>query len=267
MTNFDEHIEDREYYNSEMQKSLIDKAFFLDKVDADVFIDYGCADGALINFIKRLFPDTVCIGYDISQEELDLAIENNPGSKFFNDWDELMEHVNSFRNSEMNVAIICNSLIHEVYAYGDDKSVATFWDQIFGNEFDTIIIRDMCVSENVNRRSDPVAVARIRQKYDQTMLREFEAQWGIIDNNWSLTHFLLKYRYERNWEREVKENYLPLNLEDLLAKIPANYRTQFVDHFVLPFIRKKARKDFMVDMTDSTHVKLILEKIVPGYDY
>jgi hypothetical protein len=40
-------------YNDEMRKALIDKIFFLDKVqDATVFADFGCADG-IPPFIQR----------------------------------------------------------------------------------------------------------------------------------------------------------------------------------------------------------------------
>ena len=44
-----ETVQDVTTYNREMQKSLIDKIFFLDKVeDASLFIDYGCANGAVL---------------------------------------------------------------------------------------------------------------------------------------------------------------------------------------------------------------------------
>lgn len=254
---FDPNINDIGYYNTEMRKSLIDKAFFLDKVDADIFVDFGCADGALIEFIERMFPDTVCIGYDISKEMLDVA-RTKTNAPLFSDWLALMSYLDSIRENK-RVAVICNSLIHEVYAYGDQSSVAEFWNQIYGSGFDYVIIRDMCVSENVNRKSDPVSVARVRKSYDRARIREFEAEWGVLDANWSLMHFLLKYRYKKNWAREVKENYLPVTFETLLSLVPAEYDPHYVDHFILPFIRQEARRDLGIDIVDNTHIKLILE--------
>lgn len=255
---FDSNIEDITYYNNEMRKSLIDKAFFLDKVDADIFVDFGCADGSLIEFIEDMFPDVVCIGYDISPAELEIA-RTKTDAALFSEWDELVAYLDTIRKDK-RVAVVCNSLIHEVYAYGTEDSIATFWSQIFSGTFDAVIIRDMCTSKTANRQSDPIAVAKIRQRYDQTRLSEFEAQWGNIDSNWSLTHFLLKYRYVKNWQREVNENYLPLNFEDLLQLIPNEYNPVYVDHFTLPFIRQKANEELGVDITDRTHIKLILEK-------
>lgn len=256
---FDPKINDIGYYNTEMRKSLIDKAFFLDKVEADIFVDFGCADGALIEFIERMFPDTVCIGYDINKEMLKTA-STKTDAPLFSDWSELMAYLETIRAGK-RVAVICNSLIHEIYAYGDAASVADFWRQIYGSDFDYVIIRDMCVSENVNRKSDPVSVARVRKAYDRSRLREFEAEWGVLDANWSLVHFLLKYRYTKNWAREVKENYLPVTFETLLAMVPDNYDPHYVDHFILPFIRSEARRDLGIDIVDNTHVKLILEKV------
>ena len=45
-------------YNLSMSKSLIDKIFFMDKIDdtIKVIVDYGCADGTLIRFLAPLFP-------------------------------------------------------------------------------------------------------------------------------------------------------------------------------------------------------------------
>lgn len=255
---FDSKIDDITHYNDEMRKSLIDKAFFLDKVDADIFVDFGCADGSLIQFIETMFPSVICIGYDISQAELDIAATKTD-APLYSEWDLLVSHLDSIRENK-RVAVVCNSLIHEVYAYGTEDSIDTFWGQIFGDTFDTVIIRDMCTSKSAIRQSDPIAVAKVRQRYDRTRLAEFEAQWGNIESNWSLTHFLLKYRYETNWQREVMENYLPLNFEDLLALIPNDYDPTYVDHFTLPFIRQKANEELGVDITDRTHIKLILEK-------
>ena len=78
---FDPNIEDIGYYNAEMSKSLIDKAFFIDKVDVDIFVDFGCGDGSLIAFIEKMFPSITCIGYDISSAEIELAAHNTINSQ------------------------------------------------------------------------------------------------------------------------------------------------------------------------------------------
>jgi hypothetical protein len=70
----------------------------------------------------------------------------------------------------------------------------------------------------------------------------------------------LKYRYVDSWDREFQENYLPLNLESLLALIPEGWEPIYLEHYALPFIRQKIKEDFDVDMQDRTHVKLILKR-------
>ena len=58
-------IQDYSEYNAAMKKSLLDKIFFMDKIDANVIVDYGCADGTLIHFLYSLFSEFTYIGYDI----------------------------------------------------------------------------------------------------------------------------------------------------------------------------------------------------------
>lgn len=262
---FDPVIPNRMRYNSEMIKSLVDKAFFIDKIQADVFVDFGCADGALISFLYSLFPDKKYVGYDISEDELKLARTAVATASWFSEWDQVIETLKQLKDQGKTVALILNSVIHEVYSYSNPNEVEQFWNRIFGDDanqlFDWVVIRDMSVSRSVNRQSDTLNVVRVKQRFDQFKLMQYESHWGSINENWSLVHFLLKYRYTENWEREVRENYLPLNYEDLLARIPNNWDPTYHEHFTLPFIRQQVLKDFNIDLQDRTHVKLILRRI------
>lgn len=56
----------------------------------------------------------------------------------------------------------------------------------------------------------------------EVILRSFEDVWGdVCDvrarkvNVKNLIHFLVKYRYVENWEREVQENYFPVSQDRL----------------------------------------------------
>ena len=81
-----------------------------------------------------------------------------------------------------------------------------FWKFVFETKlFHYIAIRDMCVSHTTSRQSDPISVAKIRMNYDSNLLSQWEARWGSLTENWSLTHFLLTYRYVDSWEREFRE--------------------------------------------------------------
>lgn len=68
-------IENIEIYNDRMSKTLIDKIFFIDKVDADVFVDFGCADGTVLGHLHDLFPGNYYIGYDINPSMIAIAKE------------------------------------------------------------------------------------------------------------------------------------------------------------------------------------------------
>lgn len=246
-------------YNIEMRKSMIDKIVFMDKINAKVIVDFGCADGSTIAFMRSIFPEITYVGYDISEEMLALARAMNPGVQFFSDWKECEKYIAGI---EGPAAVLLNSLIHEVYSYGSPEDVEVFWSRIYDPIlFRYVVIRDMCVSDSVTRKSDPLSVIRVRQNYDQAKLREFENQWGSINENWPLVHFLLKYRYETNWNREVKENYLPISLENLIARIPKGWDPVDYKHYVLPFTRRTIKQDFNIDLQDPTHLQLILERV------
>jgi hypothetical protein len=256
---FDHVIPDQVKYNLGMRQSLVDKIYFVDKVGAQTFIDYGCADGALLKFIRDLFPDNSrqLIGYDISDSQLAAARVDGENILFTKNWQEIQGLI----KAKSPPSCLCvSSIIHEIYSYGSAKDVEEFWNRVWSNNFKYVAIRDMCVSRTTSRLSDPIAVARIRQIYDPAKLAEWESIWGSIAENWSLTHFLLTYQYNENWSREVHENYLPICFEDLLHRIPHNYHPIHIEHYTLPFLRNRVRNDFNIELGDRTHLKLILEK-------
>jgi SAM-dependent methyltransferase len=246
-------------YNLGMKKSMLDKMFFVDKIDAEIVVDYGCANGVLVNFLHNFFPEIEYYGFDTSQEMINEAKRLNPeiADNFTTNWEELHGKISK---SGKKAAVLLSSIIHEVYSYGTSTDVGVFWDRIFGNEFDYIIIRDMMPSKTVDRRSDINDIQKILKHADRKQLFDFETVWGSIENNKNLIHFFLKYRYNDNWDREVEENYLPINREKLLSSIPENYEITFHEHFVLPFLKTEVEKDFKIEIKDNTHLKLILKK-------
>ena len=71
-------------YNDGMRKSMLDKIWFLDKIDGgiDTIYDYGCADGSLLKIVGEICPSMKLIGYDISQEMIDIAKQNVPNADY-----------------------------------------------------------------------------------------------------------------------------------------------------------------------------------------
>jgi len=261
-----EPIADADRYTFEMSRSLIDKCYLLDKTDAGLFVDFGCADGALLGFIDKIYPGVALVGFDNDESMVELARERNPGRSilYTSSWDEVDAAIRDHRARGIKSCLIMNSVIHEAYSYQTEAEVEAMWRRVWGEGhagFDYVAIRDMMVSRSTSRASDPIMAARIRQVFDPALLDAWEAHWGAIDENWSMVHFLLTYRFLRKDNmRELKENYLPVNIEEFVSSIPNGYFPVFKEHFTLPFLRRKVREDFGIDLTDRTHVKLVLER-------
>jgi len=261
-------INDLSIYLERMGRSVFDKLFAFD-VGADVYVDFGCADGMLVKLVARLFPENTYIGYDKDPRMIEEARREGGADNlsFTHCWDEVRVAIEEARRKKKDFksCVLLFSVIHEVYSY-DRETVLGFWNRIFGQEdhspiqFDYVVIRDMAVSKTASRPSDPITVARVRQLADKQQLADWEGQWGSISENWSLTHFLLTYHYEENWERELRENYLPVSVEDILHLFPFRYFPSFVSHYSLPFIRRKVREDFGLDFQEPTHLKVVMER-------
>ena len=262
----EENISDFSVYNSSMKKSLLDKIFFMDKIDAQIFVDYGCADGTLIKFLHLLFPEFEYYGFDISEDMIALAQKQNPdlSDHFSSNWKDIKNRVMLGMASGKKSVLILSSIIHEVYSYGTASDVSVFWERVFGKfiseDFNYVVLRDMMPSKTCERRSDINDIVKISKKADRKQLYDFEMFWGSIENNKNLIHYFLKYRYFDNWEREVKENYIPISREQFFLNIPDYYDVVFHEHFILPFLKGKVMEDFGIELKDNTHLKLILKR-------
>lgn len=262
-----QEIKNLDVYTENMRKSLIDKIFFIDKVDARVFIDYGCGDGSLIGFLAELFPNYVFIGYDNNPDMIKLCKESNYkfNCKFVSDIETLQSEMSSYNDKK---CLILSSILHEIYSYLDEVEIKLFFNFVFSGAFDFIVTRDMMMSKFASDEqaySDIIAVdyGVIGSKIPTTRehLKQFEDIWGSISKTKNFYHFLLKYRFLENWNREVKENYLPITVEEFLSLIPDNYRIDYSEHFILPFLKRKVEEDFGIVLKENTHFKLILRKI------
>ena len=150
-------------------------------------------------------------------------------------------------------------MIHEVYSYSNINGIDKFWNNVFGYDYGYIAIRDFCVSRSVNRQSDINDYTKVIRGADELQIMDYESIWGSLRDNRNLIHYLMKYRYKENWDREVRENYFPITLEQLLSKIPTyKYEIIYFEDYILPFTSSKIKQDFDVDIHDNTHVKLLL---------
>lgn len=252
-------ITDMEGYLERMSLGLSDKLYFLNKVDLDVLIDFGCADGILLNYISQVNKDIKLIGYDLDQKMINIAKNKYSHIQFESEWGEIEEFL--YENKDLTVGILLSSVIHEVYSYSKSSTIPYFWKyQVFNPNIDYVIIRDMMSSNNyppVNEED----ILKIREKANPKQLNEFEEEWGSIDKDYrTFLHWLLKYRYLVNWGRELYENYLPITIEHLKSRwIPSSWSIIFEDYFIFPYLKGIVKKDFDIDITQPTHLKMIIK--------
>lgn len=249
-------------YIDAMSLSIKDKLFFINKLNFDVIVDFGCADGTFLKNISELEKNIKLIGYDLDTSMINKAKSNltNKKALLTSNWNEVINDLLKYKNPLLNLS----SVIHEVYSYSNPSIISDFWNkQVFNNDFKWITIRDMIPSTEINKNeisNFKDDAKKVRSKSNSYYLKSFEKKWGSINSNYkTLMHYLLKYRYIDNWEREVGENYLPVSLETVKSKIPNDYEIVYEKDFILPFIQNQVRKDFNVEITHSTHTKMIIK--------
>jgi len=254
-------ISNYQAYADGMAKSMDDKLFFVNNIDFDVIVDFGCANGIFLSKLQTMKPNVKIIGYDLDDVMLSKArVVLDEDALLTTSWDEVVAELSNYENPLLNLS----SVIHEVYSYSHSSVIKKFWEkQVFGGNFKYITIRDMIPSSDIHKnelenfRQD---VRKVRKRANKFYLNDFEKRWGSISDNYrTFCHFLLKYRYIDNWEREVTENYLPVSLETVKTKIPSSYNIEYEQDFIVPFIKDRVGKDFGVKITHSTHVKMVLK--------
>jgi len=255
-------ISDYLKYISDMNQTMPDKLFFIGDIKFDVIVDFGCADGTFLENVSKVRPNVKIIGYDIDQNMLDKASAKLPKRALLtDDWRTVVSEVSKYNRPLLNLS----SVIHEVYSYSKNSMIINkFWNgQVFAGDFKWITIRDMIPSATLTRNEIvdfKQDAKKLRRMADKESLQSFEENWGSINSDYrNFVHFLLKYKYRDNWEREVRENYLPITLETLRTKIPKGYSIVLEDSFVLPYLKKEVKKDFNIDLTHATHLKMIIE--------
>lgn len=249
-----ERINNYNVYINGMRKSLEDKLFWYDLIqDYDTVVDFGCADGSLLKEIQdrnKGFKKKL-IGIDNNEEMRERAEQKVPEGYFLSSLDD-------FYATDYAVLNL-SSVIHEVYSYCTPDEIQKFWYNVFCKDYRYIVIRDMMVSKSICYNKEGRNYNRFIPDEYRDQYNNFTSKRGVINEKTAL-EFLLKYRYIENWERESRENYFPIYLEELLEKIPVKYEIMYLDHFILPYAKQKVKEDMNIDIVDNTHCKIILKR-------
>jgi len=280
-----------------MAKSFPDKAWFIRYVDPDIdtVVDFGGGTGEFCEYVKAKLERG-------GRPVRFIVIDNNEAfaaaarSRGLVTYSSLGEMASDGETDFDTALLVMSSVIHEVYSYAESPAdIDRFWSDIEACGFRQIAIRDMSLNygnftnvpvedvvwvyENVFR--DPgltlkgVSVAKL--------LEDFEGEWGALCDPArgkvdvkNLVHFLIKYRYVENWDRELRENYLPITqdaLEGILTGM--GYRLSHKESSRLQFYAKTWAKDFKLRRPDAdghkarflawletlnTHIKWLAER-------
>lgn len=243
-------IVDLDVYTAGMKKGIQDKLWFMDKLDGkiDSVYDYGCADGSLLNEIYKTHPELSLYGYDNNEEMLERAKKICPFAVFSN---------TPRLSSRGKSVLVASSVFHEIHSYS--MYPQQDYLRIFDSGYKYIAIRDMFYTESSNHLTNVSQLVSVLNKEPEGKIKHFESFHGSLLNNKNFLHYLLKYRYQINWTREVAENYFPHSFEEFLNKIPNTYKVIFASTYTLPFLKDRVYEDFGFQLEDTTHGKILLE--------
>lgn len=240
-------------YTQRMNKTITDKLFFLEHLKPEIttVVDFGCADGAL-GLALREVSNLKYVGYDIDKTMLDKANLNgiNAHSLYYN-FDELLNETILSKS-----VLVLSSVIHEVYSYGNEYDILTFWNRVFNSGFAQIVIRDMGLENN------KIAYGKIKPSNAITITNEiYKRHNDYVPMNYykDYCQLLLKYWYSENWLRESKENYFPITYSEVLEKVAnTKYSVAYSNNFVVDFVANKVKTELGLELEHNTHYKLIL---------
>ena len=257
-------IKNLQNYIDKMNLSMEDKLFFVNKIKCKIFVDYGCADGTLLSKLDAIYSDPTItyIGYDKSEEMLNLAKSkwNGIGKvMFMSNFDDVLQCIHTRFN---DTALILSSVLHEVFSQSNYEQ-AEFWDNINKLPLKYIIIRDMAYNPIIKySKLDQYLIDKIINIYPKQS-SEFVSKFGKFENSLQICHFLLKYRYNINWKRELEEDYFAFD-PDIAINYLHNYNFYpiYFERFNVPYIVDRIYEDLRIDLNKfgQTHVKIIFQK-------
>jgi SAM-dependent methyltransferase len=239
-------------YLLRMAAPLRDKLFMSHFIapDAKHVLDVGCADGAITLAQAEMFPKVHFHGIDLSGEFVELArkaaqdrgITNVTFEKVY------LRSLLSRKRRYRHVQFV--SVNHEFFSYGEgissvNKALSDAHELLEVNG--TTNIRDMVLEEWTYESDSFVAemVDKIKARANPRILREFTDRWGAMQSIAAVNHFLLKYMYEQNFERENNENYIGVSREQYYGIFNLlGMRCQYAQSYALPFLADKWANDF-----------------------
>ena len=265
-------MRDNTIYTEEMNKSIWDKAFFMDKIQtAKCVIDFGCADGAMIRTLAPLFPSVDFFGYDIDNDMISRAEQalgnNRPWNVTFwrgNELPQMVQYIKDhyYETTDGFGSAIClnfSSVLHEVFSFNNFNTIKYIIKELNPKY---ISIRDMYFDE-ANYITIPYGqVEKLFNKMNINceFINQFQDKQESVLNNRGLLHFLMKYQWiDNGWEEELDENYFSWDIETFRKIIGQSYKVIYENHYTLPYLVEQWQPYFF-QPNWHTHAQFILVK-------
>lgn len=252
----------RPSYNQSLAASLGSKLFFVDRIpamqDVTLWFDFGCGDGALLKALHTAHPGASFVGYDIDRWQVDTANAENPWGHFLSSWDYAKGYLSAWTQGP-KVAIF-SSVLHEVWSNGGD--LMALWREVEALGFDYIVVRDMALPRRTYWEPTPERWLEASKRLLASHLeRDFERTYGPLGVLSHFMHFLLKYPYRADWERELAEDYTRYSQERLIEKLTRGpYSVLHARGTSTRHFRDRVWADLGIFSDIPTHLELVLER-------
>lgn len=227
--------------------------------DSKEILDVGCADGIVTEALANMFPQSMVKGIDLDSGFIKKAKDRTGGVKNISFETVYLRDLLP-RNKRYDAVIFC-SVLHEFFTYGEGtssviKALSDAHELL--NVGGVLIIRDMVLQE-FTKSNSPFALKLAEKIYKKEefcqQVNDFERVYGKMNSYYTLNHFLLKYMYIENWDRELREHYVPVTCEQYEKILELlGMSIQYKQLYLIDYLRNKWKEDF--DLTDEDTITL-----------
>jgi 2-polyprenyl-3-methyl-5-hydroxy-6-metoxy-1,4-benzoquinol methylase len=264
-------ISNIQIYLDRMAKPLAEKLKIAHYVPehVDTILDVGCADGVVSAALADMFPNAQVVGIDLNEEFIKRAKEQWGDKKNLRFECVYLRELLA-RPARYDVVVFC-SVLHEFYSYGEGissvlKALSDAHEVL--RPGGRLLIRDM-ILRGYTKEANLYCLSiteKIKAKEESHFIKDFEEQFGKLDTLYTLNHYLLKYWYKENWERESKEHYTPVTFEQYEAIFSLLGMKEQINHsYTIPFLEQKWKDDFNLTEDELSTLRstgiLVAEKV------